>query len=101
MSVAQVKLKEATIHFYYLFDESHFWDIWMIIELNKLNWLCKHMKNVRSSQPSISMNFFSKAQVLPCDYHEEQPAIYDRAFLQKTSWGNADKYFYKQAPSSM
>ena len=32
---------------------------------------------------------------------KNQPAIYDRAFLQKTSWGNADKYFYKQAPSSM
>ena len=29
------------------------------------------MKNVRSSQPCISMNFcteFSKAQVLPCEY---------------------------------
>ena len=26
------------------------------------------MKNVRSSQPCISMNFFSKAQGLPCEY---------------------------------
>ena len=28
-----------------------------IIELKELNWLCKHMKNVRSSQPCISANF--------------------------------------------
>ena len=28
-----------------------------IIELNELNWLRKHMKNFRSSQPIISMNF--------------------------------------------
>ena len=27
----------------------------------ELNWLCKHMKNVRSCQPCTSMNFFSKA----------------------------------------
>ena len=26
------------------------------------------MKNVRSSQPCISINFFSKSQVLPCEY---------------------------------
>ena len=38
------------------------------MELKELNSLCKHMKNVRCSQPCISMNFcteFSKAQVLP------------------------------------
>ena len=37
----------------------------------KLNWLRKHMKNVGSIQPCISMNFctnFSKAQVFPCEY---------------------------------
>ena len=28
--------------------------------IKKLNWLCKHMKNVRRSQPCISMIFFSK-----------------------------------------
>ena len=57
-------LKEATIHFYCLFDESSFSDICKIIELKELNWLRKHMKNVRSSQPCLSMNFcteFSKA----------------------------------------
>ena len=26
------------------------------------------MKNVRNTQPCISMNFFSKAQVLACEY---------------------------------
>ena len=36
---------------------SRFSDICRIIELKELNWLCKHMKNVRSSQPCISMNF--------------------------------------------
>ena len=61
-------LKEATIHFYCLFDESRFSDICTIMELKELNWLCKHMKNVRSSQPCISMNFFRKAQVLPCEF---------------------------------
>ena len=37
-----------------------------IMELKELNWLCKHMKKVRSSQLCISMNFcteFSKTQV--------------------------------------
>ena len=60
----QKLLKEATIHFYCLFDESRFSDICMTIELKELHWLSKHMKNVRSDQPSISMNFcteFSKA----------------------------------------
>ena len=42
-------LKEATIYFYCLFDESRFSDICTIIELNELNWLCKHIKNVRST----------------------------------------------------
>ena len=52
----QKLLKEATIHFYCLFDESHYSDISTMIELNEINWLSKHMKNVRSSQPCISMN---------------------------------------------
>ena len=42
------------------------------MELKELNGFCKHTKNVRNSQPCISMNFctkFSKAQVLPCEYH--------------------------------
>ena len=34
-------LKEATIHFYYLFDESRFSDICTIMELKELNWLRK------------------------------------------------------------
>ena len=47
----------ATIHFYCLSDESHFSNIctllYVIIECTKLNWLCKHMKMVRSSQVAI------------------------------------------------
>ena len=54
-------MKEATIHFYCLFDESRFSDICTIMELEELNSLCKHMKNVRSSQPCIQMNFCTKA----------------------------------------
>ena len=64
----QKLLKEATIHFYRLFDESRFSDICTIMELKELNWLCKHMKNVRNSQPCISMNFSSWAQVLSFEY---------------------------------
>ena len=44
-------LKEATIHFYCLFDESRFSDIYTIMELKELNWLCKHMK-----QPTLYFN---------------------------------------------
>ena len=70
--ILQLKLlKEATILFYCLFDESRFSDICAIMELKELNWLRKHMKNVRNSQPCISMNFcteFIKAQVIPCEY---------------------------------
>ena len=67
-----VKVTERSNHsFYCLFDESRFSDICRIMELKELNSLCKHMKNVRCSQPCISMNFcteFSKAQVLQCEY---------------------------------
>ena len=52
----QMLLKEATIHFYCLLDESCFSDNCTIKELKELNWLWRHMKNVRSSQPCISMN---------------------------------------------
>ena len=71
----QKLLKEATIHFYGLFDELPFSGICTIIELNELNWLCKHMKNVRSNQPYISTNFcteFSKAQDFPCVHCEDK-----------------------------
>ena len=43
-------LKEASTHFYCQFDELRFSGICTIMELKEL-WLCKHMKNVRSSQP--------------------------------------------------
>ena len=43
-------MKEATIHFYCLFDESSFSDICTIIELKEPNWFCEYMKTVRSSQ---------------------------------------------------
>ena len=51
-------LKEATIHFYYIIGQSRFSDICMKMELKELN----------CSQSCISVNFFSKAQVLPCVY---------------------------------
>ena len=57
--------KEANIRFYCLFDKSPFPDNSTVIELKELNWLYNHMKNVRSRQPCISMNFcteFSKVQ---------------------------------------
>ena len=54
-------LKEATIHFYCLLDESRFSDIYVIIELKELNWLRRHMKNNRSSQLCISMNFCTES----------------------------------------
>ena len=64
----EVKVTERSNHSFLLsiclFNESRFSDIYTIMELKELNWLCKHMKNVRSSQPCISMNFsteFSKA----------------------------------------
>ena len=58
--------KKASIHFYCLFDESRFSDICTIMELKELNRLYKHVKNVRSSQPCISMNFcneFNKSTI--------------------------------------
>ena len=50
--------------FFCLLDEPRFSDICTIMELKELNWLCKHMKNVRSSQPCMSMNFSREAQFL-------------------------------------
>ena len=50
-------LKRRTICFYCQFDDSHFSNnctLWyMIIECIELNWLCKHMKKVESSQAAI------------------------------------------------
>ena len=64
----QMLLKEATIHFYCLFDGITFFRHLYDNGLKELNRLCKHMKNVKSSQLCISMKFFRKAQVLPCEY---------------------------------
>ena len=58
--LTQKLLKEATIHFYCLFDASRFSDICTIMELKYLNSLCKPMENVRSSQPCISWIFALK-----------------------------------------
>ena len=33
----------------------------MIIELKELHWLCKHIKNVRSSQSCVSINFCTES----------------------------------------
>ena len=58
-------LNGATIHFYCLFDESHFSNIftleYVIIECIELNWLCKHIKQ-RSSHYCTELSktqFFS------------------------------------------
>ena len=48
-------LKEATIHFYCPFDESWFWDICTIIELNNLI-DCGTKK--RQKQPTLYFNEF-------------------------------------------
>ena len=87
----QVLLKEATIHFYCLFDESGFSDICKIMELKELNWFCEHTKNVRSSQPCTSMKFcteFSKAQILLCEYRRSLfcNAINDFMLFLFLSW---------------
>ena len=54
-------MKEATIHFYCLLDESRFSGTCTIAGLKELNWLCKHKKNVRSSQPCVSMKFYTES----------------------------------------
>ena len=52
-----VRVTERGNHLFFCpFDESRFADTCTIIEWKELNWLCKHMKNVRSSQSGISMN---------------------------------------------
>ena len=56
--------KGATIHFYCLFDESHFSNI-LIMECIKLYWLCKHIKKIRSSQPAIPVLNWVKHQSFP------------------------------------
>ena len=50
------KVTERSNYSFLLFGESRFSDICTILELKEPNWLCKHMKNVRSSQTCISMN---------------------------------------------
>ena len=47
-----------------IIDESRFSDVCTIMELKELDWLCKHMNNIRSSQPCMPINIctdFSKA----------------------------------------
>ena len=52
-----ILLKEATIHFHCLFDESRFSNICTIMELKELNRLCKHMKIFVLN--SVKHKFFS------------------------------------------
>ena len=64
-------LKGATIHFYCLFDESHFSNI-LIMECIKLYWLCKHIKKIRSSQPAIPVPNWVKHQSFPVNIVKSQ-----------------------------
>ena len=52
------------------------------------------MKNVRSSQPCISMNFFSKAQFLPCEYHPFRGAVSNGAPTEQLTY-NFDHHILK------
>ena len=67
--------------------------------IKRLNWLCRHMKNVRSGQPCISINFcteFSKAQVFPVSIVKSLILFINiiwsrgrRLFLRNFWWENA------------
>ena len=56
--LSQKLLKEATTHFYYIFDESRFSDLCTIMELKELNWLCKQTYEKRQKQPTLYFNEF-------------------------------------------
>ena len=62
-------LKGATINFYCLIDEQNFSNVcallYLIIECIELNWLCKYMKKVRSSQAAILVLNWVKTQFFP------------------------------------
>ena len=52
--IRQTLKSSPTSCFYFLLDESHFWNIkYMITECTEFNWLCKYLKKVRSSQAVI------------------------------------------------
>ena len=55
------------------------------MELKELNWLCKHMKNFRSSQPCTSMNFCTEFSVKHKFFHVsivKQPNCWMGSFIQ-------------------
>ena len=56
-------LKGATIHFYCLYLMNH--TSVLIIECLELNWLCKHIKRIRSSQPAIPVLNWVKHESFP------------------------------------
>ena len=47
----------ATVDFLSIWWINQFKHLYSLISDNELNWLCKHMKKVRSSHVSISMNY--------------------------------------------
>ena len=58
-------LKWTTIHFYCLFENHIFQTSVVIIECKELNWLCKHMKKIRISQPAIPVLNWVKHKSFP------------------------------------
>ena len=65
----------------------------LIMESIELNWLCKHIKNIRSSQPVISLwvslrNFISRI-VFVCQFiHIHLRNFSGRRFLYRAAIGN-------------
>ena len=83
-----VKVTERSNHSFLLsICESRFSDICTTMKLKELNWLCKHEKNVRSSQPCTSMNFntkFSKAEVFHVSTVKEPYSTQENVTASKT-----------------
>ena len=65
-------LKGATIQFYCLFDNYIFQTSVLIMECIELNWLCKEIKKIRSSQPAIPVPNWVKHQSFPVNIVKSQ-----------------------------
>ena len=79
-------LKGATIHFYCLFDELHFQTSVIIMECIEFNWLCKHIKKIKSSQPAIPVLNWVKHHPFPVSIVKEilQHSFFSCEYCEKT-----------------
>ena len=79
-------LKGATIHFTVYLSNHIFQTSVLIMECIELNWLCKHIKKIKSSQPAIPVLNWVKHHPFPVSIVKEilQQSFFSCEYCEKT-----------------